>query len=405
MYYDSNFNKERNYKRKNIKHNNIVAMSYAINCYTLDNALETEIESNNVFIIANERTKKNGEIGRYYTVFASFDVFIKHRNKYPHCHEILVDHKNNKLNPMGRLVFDFDIKPEKEMKIPACFKTQIETCIEEVVERYFNNVDINKFVYVWSTSQNPNKFSRHLTVKNLCFDDWISLSKTFYQLFRIIWDEKYFWISSNKLLDFQIVRKHASLRMVGSSKIDGHPLLLDEETHTLIDSLIRVYRAKDLEKEQIVTKSNINQSVFSNVLDKPEIDNAEENIIITFNPKKLEKPLYPLNIYDKAYEIYNQIDPGVFRTGKISGRAVSLMRIKPSKCLLSGRVHEHENAYLLIEKNDVEYSVYFVCFRYCHHIKKLFLAVITIDNMLVIMDPNIEAMVPKKKKKKFIVDI
>ena len=134
-------------------------------CFSIDDAINVPMDTKTVFIIANERTTKKGHIGRYYMVFPSFKFFLKNRNKYKHCHEILIDHKNNETNCAGRLVFDFDIKTSETglnglpKKIPDNFKEIIENTVYEVIEKYFNNVDSDKFVFVWSTSSNPNKFS------------------------------------------------------------------------------------------------------------------------------------------------------------------------------------------------------------------------------------------------------
>ena len=126
-------------------------------------------------------------------------------------------------------------------------------------------------------SPNPNKFSKHLTVKNCYFDDWIKMSKVFYKLFCIIWDEKYLWIKSHHLIDMQIVRNKASLRMVGSSKLDGKALKFDNDKHVLTDSLIRIYQKKLREAEQLVTKAHIKDAVFDNVIAYSSIDDPSSS--------------------------------------------------------------------------------------------------------------------------------
>src|SRR5579872_4392793 len=227
--------------------------------YTMEEAMKAPIISTSAFIIANERTNKNGCIGRYYTVFPHFRDFLHNRERFPHCHEILIDHCNAEPNVGGRLVFDFDLP--KGLMIPPDFKSQIEDTIYSVIDFYFHDIDENKLEFVWSTSENPNKFSKHLTVKNLYFDDWLKLSDVFYKLFSIEWDKNYEWIGSDKLIDVQIVRLHASLRMVGSSKIGGYILKLDCEKYNLIDALIRIYQKRARAIEQTVSMENLNEYV------------------------------------------------------------------------------------------------------------------------------------------------
>lgn len=374
--------------------------------YSLDEAIKAPINTRTVFIIANERITKTEKIGRYYTVFPTFKEFLNNRSKYKHCHELLIDHQNNKPNVAGRLVFDFDIKSHE---IPDNFKMQIENIILDVVEKYFQDVKIDLIEFVWSTSANPNKFSKHLTVKNFYFDNWIIMSKIFYQLFCLVWDETHTWITSNELIDFQIVRNKASLRMVGSSKINGYPLTFDNDQYQLTDSLIRIYLRQQREKEQLITKKNIVETVFTNVLnDKWNIDEKEiQNIkIINFDAKKIEAPIFDAKIYQKAFKLYNKINPNIFKMGKINGKILSLYRLKPNECLLSGKLHEQENAFLIINPND-ENNLYFVrfgCYRFCHHKKTEQIGTIDVKNLVITLhpdyDPNKEYCKKIKKIKK-----
>lgn len=389
-------------KNNIVDYNNLITET---KYYTIEDAINSPIKSKTVFIIANEKITKSEHIGRYYTVFPSFKEFLKNREKYKHCHEILVDHKNNKINPAGRLVFDFDIKndnSEKNIFVPKNFKDQIENTVIEVIERFFKGVDINKFEFIWSTSLNPKKISKHLTVKNIYFDDWVTMSKIFYELFCIVWNETYDWTKSDKLIDSQIVRNRGSLRMVGSTKINGYPLIFDNDDHKLTDSLIRIYFKTQRELEQLITNKNINKGVFENVLcenndNMMEISNSTFTHIINFQSKKIEKPAFDKKVFCKAHEIYNIIKPNVFKIGKINGNILSLTRIKSSKCLMSGKIHEHENAFLIINKYEHEYYVMFGCYRFCHPKKIVYIGSITIDNLIIMINPIFE---PIKKHKR-----
>ncbi|AYV85448.1 MAG: hypothetical protein Satyrvirus17_8 [Satyrvirus sp.] len=359
--------------------------------FSLDEAINSNVDSKNIFIIANERITKSGDVGRYYTVFPTFKDFLKNRDEYKHCHELLVDHKNKKPNIAGRLVFDFDIKHNDKIVIPNDFKSQIEDIVIDVVEKYFNNINPNLFEFIWSTSQNPHKFSKHLTVKNLYFDNWILMSKIFYKLFCKMWNEKYLWIKSNHLIDFQIVRKRASLRMVGSSKINGYILTFDNEKHLLTDSLIRIYLKNQKNNEQLVTITNINDDAFIDDIDNSFKSKNSEQITICMKDKNLrkkEKPFYEKVVYDKAYEIYEYIDQGVFKMGKINGNTLSLLRKKSNKCLLSGKIHDHENSFLEIVEEDGMYTVHFGCYRFCYKERTTIIGSITVKNLVVYVNPN-----------------
>lgn len=371
--------------------------------FSVKDAIAAPIKSNKAFIIANERKTRDNSIGRFYTVFPSINEFLNNRENYPNCHELLVDHIRAKSNFGGRLVFDFDLKNDgQHYMIPDNFKDQIEDIIIDVVERFFHGVDTNKFEFVWSTSQSPYKFSKHLTVKHLYFDEWIKMSKVFYRLFCTIWDDTHKWIPSGKLIDFQIVRNNGSLRMVGSSKLGGYLLVFDDKQYTLKDSLIRIYTDDDLAMEQLVTKDDINQHVFKDVLtnyvDFVDIGGKCKNHICIGEPKMVA-PIYDLAVYNKAFEIYEKINPGVFKMGKISGDRVSFIRIKPFKCLLSGRVHENENAYCQILRADDFYTVHFGCYRKCYSEPTVKIGSISTGSHLVFVDPNFEGLYCGKKKR------
>lgn len=404
--------------------------------YSLDDAINMDIESKTVFIISNEVILKSNKIGRYFTIFPSFKDFLKKRKLFPHCHEILVDHKNNEPDNAGRLVFDFDIK---NTEIPKDFKDNVEHIIIEVVETYFENVDTNILQFIWSSnsvpqsdtqfrrlqknvehscsssnsvpqsdtlfinqqkndpqtynsiSANSTKFSKHLTVKNLYFDNWIELSKIFYQLFCIKWNEYYDWIPSKKLIDFQIVRNRASLRMVGSSKINGYPLVLDNDKFCFEDSLIRIYSNKQKKNEKLITKINIKKDVFENVLtiNDNHITSNNDLKITECYIKKIHEPLYDIEVYKKAFKIYNTIHPNIFTFGKINGEYVTLLRIRADKCIFSGKIHENENAYIKITKINDVYSIYFGCFRYCNQeIKIIQIGTISVNNLQIYINPE-----------------
>ncbi|AEQ60731.1 hypothetical protein [Acanthamoeba polyphaga mimivirus] len=377
--------------------------------FKMDDAINSPICSKTVFIIANERITKENRIGRYYTVFPSFKKFLKKRDSYPHCHEIIIDHINNKTNIAGRLVFDFDIKITDSSilkdtglidkndnqpimfnsktlsitKIPLNFKQQIENTIIETIDQYFHDIDKKILEFIWSTSQNPNKFSKHLTVKNLYFDDWITMSKLFYKLFCKIWDNQYYWISSKDLVDSQIVRNKGSLRMVGSTKINGYPLVFDNKNHTLPDSLIRIYFRNHREKEQLVTRNNINKDIINQFLESnDDIEHHRSIDIIDRHFTKIRNPSYDPIIYQKAFEIYDAIHPNIFKMGKVNGKYLTLIRLKPHKCFLSNKFHEQENAYLYISMSDTTYKISFGCYRFCSKKKMEYLGSLIQGNLM-----------------------
>jgi hypothetical protein len=164
------------------------------------------------------------------------------------------------------------------------------------------------------------------------------------------------WIKGEDLIDTQIVRKRTSLRMVYSRKIGGSPLLFDDNKYIMQDSLIRIFY--DIPK---YTKL-INTS--TDLVIKNKIKNIKiSNICV--------EPTYPKNIYKEVFKICDKKMPGIFTMGKISGNILSLLRKKSSKCLLSNKKHDNENAFCIINY-DFEFEmfeIYFGCYRKCNKTK------------------------------------
>lgn len=65
----------------------------------------------------------------------------------------------------------------------------------------------------------------------------------------------------------------------------------------------------------------------------------------------------------------NSLIPNIFRVNKINGNIIQLTRLKPAKCLLSDKIHEKENAYLIINQLDIDQEhceIIFGCYRQCN---------------------------------------
>jgi hypothetical protein len=280
---------------------------YYYEFFKLDQVINYDIDSNKCFIVANEK-KFNGKIVRMFLLFPNFETFLKLRKKFPHCHEILVNHKNSKVNNSGRLVFDFDINALKmyednfftltnEKK--KCYdqlvkklkkiRYYVEKYILLTINKFMIDVDTSSIDFVWSTSTNTSKLSKHLTVKNFYFDDWIKLSKIFYDCFTKVWNDNINWLPASALFDKQIIRKNASLRMVGSKKFDDTILIFDDcDKYNLSDSLIRNYSDDD---PQVIKINNFNRKILTKISSDSNNTStsagANKNAITNIKPRHL----------------------------------------------------------------------------------------------------------------------
>jgi hypothetical protein len=332
--------------------------------HKLQNAIDYDIDSKNPYIISHEYEKSNGKSGRYFYLLPSFNFFKKYRKLFPHAHEILATHSKLPERKDGRLVFDFDIKNEYR-HVKNRFVDIMEKIIWEVIEENYCDLDLEKIKFVWSTSNNPNKFSKHLTIKNFCFTNWINGAKLFYYLLREKWNDLKYdkWISIDEVIDFQIIRKTGSLRMTGSSKITGCLLTIDDPEFTLHDSLIRPMI--DINKEQYVSKLNIVASLRHRYQISEK--KLQKNLSKNTSSKIIQEELrYPLKYYYQAFEEIDKLQPDVFSIRKFIGNRVELRRLKSSTCLLSKRLHESDNAYIIIYLDyffRINYR--FGCYRNC----------------------------------------
>lgn len=271
---------------------------------------------------------------------------------------------------------------DQSIFIPKSFKKQIEEIIIKTANKYYKNINTDLFDFVWSTCANNTKLSKHLTVKNLCFENWLSMCKQFYKFFSLEWNKKYDWIQSGKLIDFQILRKNTSLRMVGSKKINGNILYMDNDKYTLADSLIRIYTESDYSLEQIITNNNIRPHMIPN--DEKNVNIPAKQYLESANidKKLLQKEIVNTNndtdnkfaddVYVNAFNIVNILCPGVFKMGKISSDRMNLVRLKKYKCIMSDKIHDNENSYVFLNQSPDLIHVHFGCHRKCNEDYKTF---------------------------------
>jgi len=345
-------------------------------CYSIKEAVKFEFPEKirdkvKPFIIAHERYKQDETVGRSYIVLPSFTYFIKNRNKFPHAHEIMICHDALPNRKDGRLVFDFDIKNTEisNRSFEKRFKEEVENIIWNVIDENYCGLNVGLIEFIWSSSKgSTKKFSKHLTVKNFCFKNWMVGSKIFYDLFQSQWcDSLEDWLPVDKVLDMQIIRKNGTLRMVGSSKLDGKLLTLDSK-HRFEDSLIRPYLTADIEKEQYVGAVNMIKSIRRKYdkLRHPEQNTFNKNIVYSnCVPKGNVTPIYDDSVYMKAFKIIDDKMPGVFKMRKSVSNKLELLRVLPAKCPISGNIHENENGYILIHNNNNVFQFRYGCYRYC----------------------------------------
>lgn len=270
------------------------------------------------FMVACETDK-----GRYFRSFYDQKTYYKSIKYCNNAHEVIIGDRG------GRIVFDFDIKVD----IPdePVFKQKIEMLIRRtLMKHYRSNIDLRRLRYVWLHSPNENKTSKHLIVKHGYFvRRWAAQLKQFYKLFKKEYEaEPFDWISSDDLIDHQVARKNGSMRMPLNSKLGGSKMIFDEP----------------------------NKFKFFDGLIQPLQPSLEQQI-----------PLYDIPIKVKTcvthcssdIQIPESLIPKGFKLGKKDGNIVQLIRTCSSECPISGRVHDSDNACLILNGNNI----IFYCYR------------------------------------------
>lgn len=269
------------------------------------------------FLVACETDK-----GRYFRSFKDARTYYKAIKHYNHCHEMIIEDSG------GRIVFDFDIKtkiPDEKM-----FKRKIEQLIRRTMKHYDSNIDVGMFQYVWLHSPNEEKISKHLIVKHGYFVRyWARQLKQFYKLFKQEYEKDPFnWITVDELIDHQVARKNGSMRMPLNSKLSGSKMLFDEpKKFNFFDGLIQ------------------------------PIEPALEQKIPLFDiPIKINPVQFVETIHDT---VPPSLVPDGYKIGDRKGNIIQLLRTKPSKCPISSKIHDSDNACIILSGN----SILFYCYR------------------------------------------
>tara|TARA_R110001632_G_scaffold225762_1_gene358940 strand:- start:170 stop:1279 length:1110 start_codon:yes stop_codon:yes gene_type:complete len=354
--------------------------------YTLDRSKKYKSKTQPVpFLVAHEccKTYKDKVTGepkdknREYFAFDDIHHFLEMRDKFPHSHEIVWDrYVPNK--QQGRLVFDFDFtSPWYGLKpnwVSPDFQSKMEGMIIKVFKTYYFDVDTNKFCFVWLTSDTVNKWSKHLVVKNAFFsNDWKEQGLVFYNLLlAMINDEKPFECSTDLIIDEQVIRTNATMRMVGCSKMQGNILTIDEpEKYDFFDTLIQLYRGEEVKTEQNIEINQLNKKLL-------EQKNDENSDFVTRNEYYKQAFKYSgidlsvqfegngIEITEEegrmAFEIFDEKFPGMFKFKNVTGSIINMDRLKSAACPLSKKIHDNENAFLVVGQYN---NVSFCCRRGC----------------------------------------
>ena len=344
------------------------------------------------FVIAHEchepyidREGENKVRTRDFIAFDDVESFLAVRVSFPHSHEVIYDRFTS--TQQGRLMFDFDFdEPWHGLKphfVPPDFQHQIEQLIVATFDTYYQDVDTSKFVFIWLISDVVEKWSKHLIVKHAFFaDDWRDQTQVFYQLMLgLAEDQDLFRLSTEKLIDAQVARTNATMRMCGSSKMSGKVLELESPLDAnFYDTLVQLFRREDIKAEQHIHDDQLRKQLLDDMYYKDraktneyykeaclkaDIDLTRQNFKFASKTLDEETVKWAFECFEAFYCAWMDVPrQDVFHILNATGGIINLAREKPSPCMLSKRVHNAENAFLTVHDKS---KVYFHCRRECKH--------------------------------------
>jgi hypothetical protein len=361
--------------------------------YTLQQATKHRTRSGLIpFVIAHEvREPYKDSAGqeqmrtRVFYAFENLAEFERVRKDYPNAHEVIWD-RYAADKQQGRLIFDFDfdhpwagVKPNF---VPKDFQTRIQEVVVKTFDTFYKDVDTSKFVWVWLISDTVEKWSKHLIVKHAFFShDWKAQMSVFYNLFLSVAQKSGYFplVPFEGLIDMQVARTGATMRMCGSSKIGGKVLTLESPADaTFEDTLVQLHTYQTIRKEQHITETQLRKDV----LDKLFFEHPEEVVKDRFLKGACDKCHIDLSSYyeasdriitqemvDKSYQTFEKfycdrfqiVKQEVFMLGPSSSQFITLKRLRSAPCLISGKVHDAENACIIVQDNSIK----FYCRRDC----------------------------------------
>jgi hypothetical protein len=237
-------------------------------------------------------------------------------------------------------------------------------------EKFYTDINPSALTFTWTKSESKGKYSRHLIVKGHHFEtDWVKQSRIYYDLFELVAKQsgKFSYIKNENIVDKQVARENATMRMPYNSKIDGPRLLFVDNKASFYDGLIGLYRREDMFSEQSV-RDNYNMENIK--LYAKDVYNKHFNFV-DLNEIKVKTTLkQPTVVEAKVNKIIREKLNDAFEISKIDGDRIDLIRIKADECYIDKeKFHEQENAFMFFMKNN-QYK--FFCRRECTHCQKRF---------------------------------
>lgn len=265
-----------------------------------------------------------------------------------------------------KMYFDIDggnTKPEEIVKI-----------IDEIVKRvkklftdFSLPFDVTKNILIFSSSD-AKKQSYHLVIDGYVVDNY-KCAKEFYDRLKI---------PDNPYVDRSMYSSKQQFRLLGCQKLGSKRIKRYVKEYS-------TYIFPDVSNYELFCRSCVC------FVEKCERLPIGEKIKKKIEVADIDIKNVPNEVLDPLFEIYDLDD--------VTGGLVKLIRKNPGWCSICERVHENENAFLIVrEENEVVESIDMVCFRDESHRKRLYTYIPPVQEE----PPRVER---RRKKKKIIGSI
>lgn len=201
-------------------------------------------------------------------------------------------------------------------------------------------------------SNDSVKKSYHVLVKGVCFHDHHACSRIAHDVVEIATKTN---PALAKTFDSSVYSSKRNLRLLHSRKIDSTRV----KTFGCTSYRSPEYKAPD---ENITTR--LLSSLVSYVSKCQYVQRMSDTEIIPRMRPVIEETLQATTVRD-ALDLVNELLPGVFFFREVRKKAVFLKRLKPAKCPICERVHDNENAMVVLRRPSMYDAevLHFVCMR------------------------------------------
>ena len=299
----------------------------------------------------------NAQDIRHYTKFDNFieciHVMLNVAEDKRCFHEVVLEHRNQKMR------FDVDIK-----KTPDVSDEEVQMFMDELIETTINvynelgyQLIPQKHILLFS-SHGPSKWSYHIIIDGFYCEN----CNEALALFKKITEKMKSKERVSDWLDASIYNPNHSLRILSSVK-SGRKKILEKVWKFKNEQICFEFSQKPRnDKHQIVLEFERSFiSLTENCFPIPQLvvkDQSYKNQSCVLND----------DVSDFAFRLFKSVYGNVFSHVKTVSNFVLLQRVSESGCPVCNRVHESENAFLVVKTNPKEngmtkHEIYFYCRR------------------------------------------